>query len=632
MVATIDNTPYGNNPLFANVTASVSGAPTQGAPVSILAGAIKKKPAMTPHYKVTPRSASKVKLRGFTSSTSPFNSSNAPNGAGRGLHLFDGVGDDSVLSADSFVPRQSVKKLVIDRRIGEEEILSSIDASGISDSPFVVGNGKGKAPATSSRPRVTFNPNLEVAAAESFYTGSPATTMTYDSTNVTPAKRLDLTATTPDVSILTPSRNGFSSASPVNGDASAEGEYWTSPSYDTLRRLSPEELSHVRDFKVGLTGYGQVSFLVPVDLTGVASLRAIAGSIVILERRACTVYPDETTKPPQGQGLNVPALISLEQCWPIDKATRQPIFNPGHLRFQQHLAKLKRIPETEFVEFQADTGTWVFKVKHFSRYGLDYSDSDDDKYDDDSEIMAEARRRLRRLQEDHTVPDDANDAPPAQSMASLAGKANTSGMFRVPDDSADEWFPSAEEDNAMIIAEDSSVPEDTFRKTNAESRASFKLGKEEDNEEEDVEEEEEDEMGTFGDEEEMEVEGESESFEADESDSENRPPRNLSKLHDAETENELDADLDMDDPNWQPPRHSLAHPEYLGLDARRVQVMQATFFPQEEKRPAILPRLRGIPNAMSTLGKRAQTAVVVQGSDEEAGIDEVCMYRKWVHV
>ncbi|KAJ2210136.1 hypothetical protein EV179_006423 [Coemansia sp. RSA 487] len=65
---------------------------------------------------------------------------------------------------------------------------------------------------------------------------------------------------------------------------------------------------------------GQVSFSKPVDLTTVGSLSAIGGGVVLLDDHVCAVYPDESNKPPRGQGLNVAAVISLHGCWPTDRA------------------------------------------------------------------------------------------------------------------------------------------------------------------------------------------------------------------------------------------------------------------------------------------------------------------------
>lgn len=69
-----------------------------------------------------------------------------------------------------------------------------------------------------------------------------------------------------------------------------------------------------------------------------------------------------------GCGLNVPAIITLEKCWPVSRETRRPIFEVENPRFIAHVEELKRQPETEFIDCIADTGSWIFKVKHFSSY------------------------------------------------------------------------------------------------------------------------------------------------------------------------------------------------------------------------------------------------------------------------
>ncbi|KAJ2820465.1 hypothetical protein IWW50_005044, partial [Coemansia erecta] len=48
-------------------------------------------------------------------------------------------------------------------------------------------------------------------------------------------------------------------------------------------------------------------------------------------------------------------------------------------RVRKHIRRLRRIDETEFVDFV--DGTWIFRVEHFSRYGLD--DNQEDGYDEE---------------------------------------------------------------------------------------------------------------------------------------------------------------------------------------------------------------------------------------------------------
>ncbi|KAJ1748384.1 hypothetical protein LPJ79_004576 [Coemansia sp. RSA 1821] len=190
--------------------------------------------------------------------------------------------------------------------------------------------------------------------------------------------------------------------SDVESDSGPEdGGYWMRPPLDDLRAMTTQQLRAVRNFAVGRTGVGQVSFNRPVDLTSVGSLSTIPGGVILFEDRVCTVYPDESNKPPRGQGLNVPATISLHDCWPVDRTSGASIEQMGDPRVRKHIRRLRRIAETEFVDFV--NGTWIFRVEHFSRYGLD--DNREDGYD--SEDMAGF--------------EEATAAPAAMQMSQLDG-------------------------------------------------------------------------------------------------------------------------------------------------------------------------------------------------------------------
>lgn len=60
----------------------------------------------------------------------------------------------------------------------------------------------------------------------------------------------------------------------------------------------------------------------------------------------------------EGQGLNHKAKISLQNVWP--KKNKD---NPAKLRKWE--SRLKSQDGREFVDFDKDTGTWVFIVEHF---------------------------------------------------------------------------------------------------------------------------------------------------------------------------------------------------------------------------------------------------------------------------
>ena len=46
---------------------------------------------------------------------------------------------------------------------------------------------------------------------------------------------------------------------------------------------------------------------------------------VYIGHKEVAVYQDDSCKPPQGEGLNKRATITLENTWPLDKTTRQQI-------------------------------------------------------------------------------------------------------------------------------------------------------------------------------------------------------------------------------------------------------------------------------------------------------------------
>ncbi|RKP02365.1 hypothetical protein CXG81DRAFT_17960 [Caulochytrium protostelioides] len=185
--------------------------------------------------------------------------------------------------------------------------------------------------------------------------------------------------------------------------------YVTTPSMDALRGMSDAALRAVADFQVELAGVGRIRFLEPVDLLSSApdgtarTLHRIPGELIIFSRRNIVVYPDEELKHPPGMGLNVPAEIHLEQCWPLDKADQQPITDGGDRRVKRHVATLQRMPETTFLGYEPIQGIWKFRVEHFSRYGLDDEESDEESDDEAGGrpvrgTIAHTRRHLQKQQ------------------------------------------------------------------------------------------------------------------------------------------------------------------------------------------------------------------------------------------
>ncbi|KAJ2656546.1 hypothetical protein IWW48_004964 [Coemansia sp. RSA 1200] len=382
----IDRQPYGANSLFdttklANKAAAggsglsrfsshLTATPLRAAAAEGASDkeAERKKRGLTLAVVASPAASSTVgsrlRARGFAASSTaakkrvpgapvPPTPAMAPRTrAGTTIGIF---GRDGFLAPDTQLPHASVKRLVITRRpsLGASSAAAATPAPASSATPA-------PAPAPAQAP----TPGPRIADP---WTISQSTAPTHalieeeDGASDTPTEEADA------------------------ADGDGYGEYWMRPSLDELRAMTTQQLRAVRNFTVGCGGLGQVSFSKPVDLTTVGSLSAIAGGVVLFGNHVCTVYPDESNKPPRGQGLNVPAVISLHECWPTLAATGAAITDMADARVRKHIRRLRRVPETEFVDFVS--GTWIFKVAHFSRYGLD--DLTEDGADEEDMVPTE---------------------------------------------------------------------------------------------------------------------------------------------------------------------------------------------------------------------------------------------------
>lgn len=379
LTASIDENPFGNNPLFA------------GLPPGPHVFSVSQNQAKKPLIHVSPRKSfyrpttpQLTKLRGFSTppvpldaSVNPFNRSSSAGPGSKGLLTSQSLGqsltaslsDGKSFGAQTPGGRSSVKKLVLDKDINP----SDLPALGSSGSIF------GTPARNAAKGKVVFHPDLVQRAVEGEHNAGLFGSSSSRQLGSLSAPRgsIDLN---PSYSVNAPARE--ESVVPEEPSSTRqEGEYWMDPSLVQLQSMSHDQLVSVKNFTVGRHGYGQIVFLSPVDLTTVYAISGIPEKTVLFEEGACTVYPDESQKAARGEGLNVPAEISLEKCWPKDKATRAPIKNPNDPAWQRQERKLRKMRDTEFVSFEPEKGTWTFRVPHFTRYGL----GDDDDEDDDAE-------------------------------------------------------------------------------------------------------------------------------------------------------------------------------------------------------------------------------------------------------
>jgi len=308
------------------------------------------------------------KLRGFGSSTltssaaggNPFANLSFTSGKPNALSL-SRISDKPAVGADPFLSRssspslgsgvrQSVKKVILDKKVDPSELFTK------SGSPGSLHGGK-----------VVFSPALSVAVREKDATAALASSVNGVAESPTPAPRPQRSPTRFTAQSTQYALQPAGASDPVELTALEEGDYWVKPDLATLKRTGYDELSAFKDLVVGRKGYGEIHFLEPVDLTGLPKLGALLGEIIRFDDKECSVYPDseEVDKPAPGSGLNVRARLTLVRCWAADKATREPIKDAKHPAAAKHLKRLKNMKDTHFESFDIAEGKWTFVVDHF---------------------------------------------------------------------------------------------------------------------------------------------------------------------------------------------------------------------------------------------------------------------------
>ncbi|KAK5739637.1 hypothetical protein LTR17_005121 [Elasticomyces elasticus] len=229
------------------------------------------------------------------------------------------------------------------------------------------------------------------------------------------------------------------------------GEYWTQPALRDLKNMSRQQLQKIGKFVVGRHGIGRVEFG-PCDLS-TTQLDEICGGIVRLNLRSATVYQDDKDKPAMGKALNVPSTIYLENSWPRSHGGRKAVHAREGREYDKHIARLKKVGGTKFVEYDSETGVWKFTVDHFTTYGLDDDDDDDEDFTEqgDSSGLSEAPATPNEegQQEDQTM-DSVETGTSEQEdtfQFKLDRKSTMSvpGGFDEPSVSYDYDDPSADE-------------------------------------------------------------------------------------------------------------------------------------------------------------------------------------------
>jgi nuclear pore complex protein Nup98-Nup96 len=426
----LDANPYGSQSIFSGLPSPIVSSP--GPLATPLSSSIKQKQRTPlPVYKITPNAANRLitppKRQGYgfsySSYGSPSSTTSTP-GSGLSSSLLGGStggslrgsisgslgrsfsksystsnlrksfipDEDSVHSPGALLPTSargtggSLKRLTIDRSLRND-----LFSRPSSTSPAPIANGDDLHSADKLKKKVSFDStpsgsevvrvdstSPEPTAEELGFLRSTRKSGTIDGID---GDRPEMESVRRDLAVVPenaePTHDGASikRLSFIPGGDPKPGDYWMSPSHAELSKMSRDQLKKVVDFTVGRQNCGEVTFNGAVDLT-VVDLDNLFGGIVDIGVRKITVYPDESVKPPMGKGLNVPSTLRIENSWPRGRDRKNPLPITSGPLFDKHVDRLRKVTDTEFVDYETDTGTWVFKVPHFTTYGLDYDEEE----------------------------------------------------------------------------------------------------------------------------------------------------------------------------------------------------------------------------------------------------------------
>jgi nuclear pore complex protein Nup98-Nup96 len=396
MLAMTSN-PYGDNELFKGLKQSPTPSDAFKATNPLAQKALLES---SNNYKISPSaSVSRLKVKAVSAVVSK-------------KSLFDGLEEYDASLEDSFTVKMSAKRLIIkprtpidasktitetssrsirdESKVVEKENLPELFQNQIPTSPYVDNNPDQDsdrrvswlrtAPQQNIRARQNIrDPAVDTTIsqlvtvnkdAETYKDKLETSAMNASMLNETFNSNADDTQNEADISIY---------AGPVEphftGIVLRRVGYYTIPSLDEMKEFMDDQgRCIVPNFTVGRRGYGNVYFDEEIDVAGLN-----LDEICHFRNKEIILYQDDDNKPPVGEGLNRRAQVTLDQIWPIDKTTHEPIKDPIRLETMSYEAKLRRICEkrqTRFLDYRPETGSCVFRVEHFSKYTLD--DSDDE--------------------------------------------------------------------------------------------------------------------------------------------------------------------------------------------------------------------------------------------------------------
>jgi nuclear pore complex protein Nup98-Nup96 len=501
----LKNSPFGDSPLFRNAVKEAKDSE----PVKSTSGHAITRSTTTPsHYKVMPKPASKIKPRRITGKRDRDSKSQLFEDDEDESRLLSPVQPKRNIKTLVIKPKQSPEKLVIrtNSETNRESVVDTAVSTMPSDSslaalitpqrpltatvPFHSPETKAKGENPDDSQHIPSGTPNGVVGDTVNKTKSPGLVISENYTNpvIQPnpirnrslddtvselhgrkpapdSESHDLSSYSTDGSVLSPSNTSHVQGSPVVSGATPDevtGIMLLKPGYDTVPSM--EELRHmarsqpagelvVDDFTIQREGFGKVQFFGKTNVFGLN-----LDETVHIRRKEICVYPDEDLKPPQGEGLNKRARVTLTGTWPIDKSTREPIMDPERLQTMRYSEKVERSTlkmGATFIDYLPETGSWIFEVRHFSKYGLvDDDDSDDDSGDTVPKKIQnnQPQQQPRQQQAQQQPKQSTGQQVPLQKQPSHFTDNDTE-MAEIPDDDSQRQPQQDANDSASVSSQ-----------------------------------------------------------------------------------------------------------------------------------------------------------------------------------
>ncbi|CAJ1941899.1 unnamed protein product [Cylindrotheca closterium] len=318
--------------------------------------------AFLPSYHSTPRSASKIRPRGFALPENNLTTLCKLGGGGRPMAA---PNSSAVASTSRLVikpsPKPRIKLLLKPSSTNKDSLLktkSSPDkTSGSSDKTSPSANSISHGNALCA---------TEYAVAKSERSSQRSDMKDNEPPRITPKSGAPSRMVAPSLN-----KNG----------------YTCNPTIKTLQGMLPEDLAAVQGFSVERPHVGKIEWEGAVDIRYLN-----LDTLVVIDDspQSASVYTQEEkdgTKPPVGTKLNRPAVITLENVFPPEGTPKD--------KFEKRVAKSTKRNNAELISYNSSSGKWTFRVLHFSRYALADDDTDSE---DESEHHFESGRGAGRSQ------------------------------------------------------------------------------------------------------------------------------------------------------------------------------------------------------------------------------------------